>query len=409
MTDKKHLEILFKNLVEGKYTLRELDELFDSFQNEEHKNSLLQLIEQHLETDSMETPSTEGTEVVARVLKKLKNQNGMEQDTIIHYLPQRTYKWKKIVAIAAAVCLFAFAGIYFYPSTQQQVGEPSLTVAHDVAPGMNKATLTLSDGRELLLDDVEIGELTAESGISIQKSANGQLIYTVQSQDAVSDINAVNTIHTPRGGQYQVVLPDGTKVWLNSSSSLTYPVHFAAESRRVEMTGETYFEVEQLLDASGKRIPFIVECPGQTIEVLGTHFNINAYADEQQIRTTLLEGSVRLRAKDGKNNILLRPGQQAKLQGNQFSIAKVSVESSIDWKNGDFYFADESLPVIMRKIARWYDVDIQYKQNLSLQENFNGSVSRGKKLSEVLRVLSISADVDLKLVDRTILVDKKKK
>ncbi len=309
---------------------------------------------------------------------------------------------------AAILLMVSFATLYLHQSDKQVVDVP-LATTHDVEPGMNKAKLTLSDGRELLLDDVETGELLEEpAGISIQKTADGQLTYTIHNTGKDADIHSTNTISTPRGGQYRVILPDGTKVWLNSSSSLTYPVHFADNSRRVKMTGETYFEVSKSLDGSGKRIPFFVESPNQTIEVLGTHFNINAYSDEENIRTTLLEGSVRLTSVNNREGILLKPGEQAKLYNERFSVTQVNVESAVDWKNGDFIFANENLPAIMRKIARWYDVDIQYQQGLSLEENFNGRVSRGKKLSEVIKVLSISADIDLKIVDQKILISHKK-
>lgn len=302
---------------------------------------------------------------------------------------------------AAVVLLTLSAGLYFY---QQLV--PELTKVFpeqftaDIAPGGNKAILTLSDGSEISLTDAENGALTKQSGIKIIKTADGQLVYDASA--AKSSSEASNTITTPRGGQYQVNLPDGTKVWLNAASSLKFPLTFTDQKNRiVELSGEAYFEV-----AKNKNQPFKVitevrpdqEGRAQIIEVLGTHFNVNAYPDEESIRTTLLEGSVRL-----NNKVILKPGQQSIFAYDHFHLVPADTEEAVAWKNGYFMFANEDLRSIMRKISRWYDLEIVY-QGKTTDNTFIGTVSRFKEVSEVLNILELTRTVHFKIEGRRITV-----
>ncbi|HMF72741.1 MAG TPA: FecR domain-containing protein, partial [Flavitalea sp.] len=267
---------------------------------------------------------------------------------------------------------------------------------NSIATGSNKASLTLSDGTTIVLDDAANGLLTTQAGIKISKTTDGQLKYDA-SRPQPSHANGFNTIHTPRGGQYQVVLPDGSSVWLNAASSLKFPTVFSGNERKVELTGEAYFEV-----AKNKVKPFIVASGNQTLEVLGTHFNVNAYQDDGKIRTTLLEGSIKVSHTQTNAFSLLVPGQQAELR-KEIKVTKVDVKQSIAWKNGYFVFASENIQTLMQKIARWYDVDVEYEGRVTT-EGFVGSISRFEDVSEVLHMLQLTGMVHFKIVGRKIIV-----
>jgi transmembrane sensor len=308
---------------------------------------------------------------------------------------QPVFRW-----LAAAMILIAF-GLYFYPGFREdgKVIYPS-QYASKILPGGNKAILTLSDGSEISLTDAENGALTKQSGIKITKTADGQLVYDASASRSSSE--ASNTITTPRGGQYQVNLPDGTKVWLNAASSLKFPLTFTDQKNRiVELSGEAYFEV-----AKNKHQPFKVittvrpdqEGREQIIEVLGTHFNVNAYPDEESIVTTLLEGSIRL-----NNKLTLKPNQQSIFAYDHFHVVPADTEEAVAWKNGYFMFANEDLRSIMRKISRWYNLEIVY-QGKTTDNTFIGTVSRFKEVSEVLNILELTRTVHFKIEGRKITV-----
>lgn len=308
---------------------------------------------------------------------------------------QSVFRW-----LAAAMILIAL-GLYFYPGFREaeKVIYPS-RYASRILPGGNKAILTLSDGSEISLTDAENGALTKQSGIKITKTADGQLVYDASASRSSSE--ASNTITTPRGGQYQVNLPDGTKVWLNAASSLKFPLTFTDQKNRiVELSGEAYFEV-----AKNKHQPFKVvttvrpdqEGREQIIEVLGTHFNVNAYPDEESIVTTLLEGSIRL-----NNKLTLKPNQQSIFAYDHFHVVPADTEEAVAWKNGYFMFANEDLRSIMRKISRWYNLEIVY-QGKTTDNTFIGTVSRFKEVSEVLNILELTRTVHFKIEGRKITV-----
>ncbi|ALL07667.1 hypothetical protein AQ505_20540 [Pedobacter sp. PACM 27299] len=291
--------------------------------------------------------------------------------------------WPKAVAAAAAVVLMVLSvGGYFYSQNRSIETENRLSVnTHDVDPGGNKATLTLADGSKISLTDANNGELAKQSGVKISKSKNGELVYSVIASDATP--LAFNTISTPKGGVYQVNLPDGTKVWLNAASSIKFPTTFAQLSqRKVELEGEAYFEV-----AKNKKVPFVVSTGGQQVQVLGTHFNISSYSDEGELKTTLLEGSVKVIA---ANTIVLKPGQQSNLKRNGSGDLKVStanITQVMAWKNGFFHFEKENLHEVMRQLSRWYDIEVIYEVDRH-DDEFMGDIPRGIKLSEALKILS---------------------
>lgn len=295
-------------------------------------------------------------------------------------------KYRKLVvymAAAASLALIIGVGLYFNQPPPLSKSIQAKAFANDIPAGSNKAYLTLANGKKLALTNSANGTLAEEAGIKITKTADGQLVYTIADQGE-KGIAGYNSIETPRGGQYQLNLPDGTKIWINSASSLKYPASFASlKERRVELSGEAYFEV-----AKDKTHPFIVKSGRQEIQVLGTHFDVNAYPDEQLIKTTLLEGSVKL-----NKQVVLKPGEQSSLTGEKFTVKAVNVNDAVDWKNGEFVFTNESLTSILKKVSRWYDVEIKYVRTPANMPTFTGSVSRSENISGVLKMLEETSNV----------------
>jgi len=285
------------------------------------------------------------------------------------------------VSTAAVLLVTLSIGLYFFIASRQLEWSQELAFSR-VKPGGNKAYLVLSDGKRIALNDVTTGRLAMEAGVEIRKNSEGKLIYVVKDKSGVAD--QFNTVETPRGGQYELILLDGTKVWLNASSKLVYPVSFSGTgARRVELTGEAYFEV-----AKDKTHPFKVISAGQEVEVLGTHFDINSYADEPVVRTTLLEGSVRV-----NGNTVLKPGEQSVLSDGKLNVRSVNTDHVTDWKNGEFVFDNESLPSILRKVSRWYNVEVEFVNPDLRAITFTGSVSRFETVSGVLKALQRTSKV----------------
>ncbi len=311
--------------------------------------------------------------------------------------------------MAAAILLVAVAAgtVLVVHKTTAPAGlavqQPRTAVQADVPPGSNKALLTLADGSTIALDSVHTGSLMRQGNTRVLKLAGGQLKY-----DAIAGADhsksSYNVLSTPRGGQYRLVLPDGSRVWLNAASAIRYPTAFNGKDREVEVSGEAYFEITK-----NSSMPFrvlTVNHPGDadpmTIDVLGTHFNVNSYADEDAIRTTLLEGSVRV-TKDNSAG-LLKPGQQAQLKKDGvFSwVQDADVEAAVAWKDGVFEFGDEELPVILRQISRWYDVDVVYQGHVPT-DRFTGRVSRNTSLAGLLKILKLS-DIQVTVENNKIIV-----
>ena len=312
------------------------------------------------------------------------------------------YRIKKL-AIAATVLIALSISLYLYKSTQleSQVLAKKTRTFHRIVPGGNRAVLTLSDGSKIDLDGAAHGEIAKQTGISISKTADGKLVYTILGKRELNKSKtSFNTIETPKGGEYQVNLPDGTRVWLNAATSLRYPANFSGPERKVELNGEAYFEV-----APNRSKPFRVVSKDQTVEVLGTHFNINSYADEAIVRTSLLEGSIKVSIPNTGKSDVLKPGQESKIRHseNSITISSADVEESIAWKNGYFTFTNENIKSIMRKVSRWYDVDIEYSDNVP-QGGFGGRVSKTKNISEILKILELTKEVRFKIEGRRVMV-----
>jgi ferric-dicitrate binding protein FerR (iron transport regulator) len=266
---------------------------------------------------------------------------------------------------------------------------------NNVQPGGNKALLTLADGSIIALDNSPNGALAQQGNTKILK-LNGKLAYENLKLSPRKIL--YNTISTPRGGQYQIILPDGTAVWLNAATYMRFPTAFTGKERRVEISGEAYFEV-----ATNKAMPFIVSVNGSAIKVFGTHFNVMAYTDEPVLKTTLFEGSVEFY--NSGMSAALKPGQQAELNshGQIRVINDADIQEIMAWKNGYFYFERANIETVMRQIARWYNIDVVY-QNRKTADLFHADIPRNTSLSEVLKALEIAGGVKFKLEGHTITV-----
>lgn len=320
-----------------------------------------------------------------------------------------------IIRVAAAavilITLGAAAFLYLKNTSETTLAKTdNKQLINDVAPGGNKAVLTLADGSEIILDNAQNGALSQQGNTKILKLDAGQLSYKTDGTKTNGEV-LYNTIATPRGGQYQIILPDGSTVWLNAASSLRFPTAFVGKQRTVELTGEAYFEVKPLSPPTGgeQKMPFIVHVNtpsgdgGMDVQVLGTHFNVMAYTEEDAVRTTLLEGAVKVTK--GAAVGLLKPGQQAKLNktAGNIKISEADVEEVMAWKNGLFLFNNEGIKTIMRQISRWYDVDISFEGNIP-DKNFTGQISRNNNLSQVLKMLELTKEAHFKITGKNITV-----
>lgn len=317
--------------------------------------------------------------------------------------------WPRIAAAVAAIGLglwFYNAGPFVNHNSEYGVAARQ-NPAQDIAPGKSTAILMLANGKTIKLSDTKTGVVVADSELKYTDGSNieqeGAALISASSPQQLTAV-------TPRGGTYVVTLPDGTKAWLNAASSIKFPNSFKKSANRVvRLTGEAYFEVHK--DSAH---PFIVISGGQQVEVLGTHFNINAYEDEKNVRTTLLEGSVRVAPTQNASGskaagIILKPNQQAVLKpSKEIDVVEVSASDAIDWKNGEFVSKNESLASIMRKISRWYNVDVVYTTEELKNKTFDGSLSRYDNVSRILKAIEFAGAVKFKFEGKTITVLDKK-
>jgi transmembrane sensor len=299
---------------------------------------------------------------------------------------------RKWLAIAATIVVVFTIGLLFYNHQSQDKAVQKLAEANLIKPGKTGATLTLANGKKIFLSDATKGELVNEAGVTISKTADGILIYEINGD--YQGANKLNTITTAKGETYQLRLPDGTTIWLNAASSLTYATTLYKNGiRSVKLNGEAYFEV-----AKDKNHPFIVETAEQRVEVLGTHFNLSAYADEALTKTTLLEGSVRL-----NHNTVLKPNEQATSINGKIEVETVDVNEAIAWKNGKFIFNSADINAVMRQLSRWYNVEVVY-QNERPTTTFTGKISRYDDISKILDKINYTGEAHLKVEGRRIMV-----
>jgi transmembrane sensor len=298
---------------------------------------------------------------------------------------------------AAAVVFVVFSFTSYISLTKKK----EHVFATDVLPGKNKAVLTLADGKKISLSDAMNGDIAKEAGFSITKTADGQLVYNIAESKNTEDTR-LNTISTPNGGEWQIRLPDGSTVWLNAASSIQYSLNIGtAKQRVVKLDGEAYFEV-----AKNAAHPFIVETDKQSVEVLGTHFNINSYRDEIVTKTTLLEGSVRVLHPSTNQSEILKPGEQSIVSISGIDVKGVDVDEAIAWKNGYFMFNNEKQESILRKVARWYNVEIEYADPAAKEVMYYGTVSRFEKISKVLTKFEQTGEVRFDIKGNKVIVYK---
>ena len=393
----EQLRNLFEKYLNNSCGLEETQQLMDYFGAGENPAHLKALISSALKNEDEHYKNDSAiANVLVQVDKDLFDQ--IQQNTT--HAPEVKHKklsvWIKIAAVAAILTII-FSGIYFFNNQSAKLPAVAKVVPQDVQPGEFGATLTMANGRKVNLGNASKGEISRESGIIISKTDDGRLAY--QSVGNVSDPNALNTLSTARGETYQVRLPDGSLVYLNAASSITYSAALMQNGKRmVKLNGEAYFEV-----AKDKLHPFLVETSKQTVEVLGTHFNISSYADDEMEKTTLLEGSVKVSTSG--NTKILKPGQQAKLKGGKIQVSETDTDLAVAWKNNEFVVESEHLENIMKMVERWYNVEVVYMGEKTNQR-FSGKVSRFDKLSKVLEIVEYTGEAHFKVKGRTVYVSR---
>ncbi len=370
----------------------EAEELLDKYANGICTEEELSILHTWYLEQTIDIPEISAEEV-EMAKQEVWNNLPIHETNIVRTVKLSPFKWIKRIAVAAVAILSLSLGYYFIQRNQPNLSKP-IAKQELILPGGNKAVLTLADGTSVDLNQAQNGLLSHSNGTNIIKAYDGKIIYNNTNNETRSV--AWNTLSVPAGGYYNVILSDSTVVWLNSKSSLKYPTEFTEKERIVELNGEGYFEV-----AHRNNQPFKVITEEQTVEVLGTHFNINAYHNEQAITTTLLEGSVKVSA-SGIQKILI-PNQQARLRNGNMSIIQCNAENAIDWANNDFIFDNEDLSSIMRKISRWYNVEVSYPSHLA-NLKFTGSISRSKNITQVLTIMELTGMVNFKVKGRRITV-----
>lgn len=376
MNQETFYQELIERYVAGSASAKEVDLLLHLMDDEDFCRILDKTMDQHL----------------VQNLQKAKNTQAIN-------IQRKKYR---SVGIAASLLLMVSLSAYFFLTKNKEVEiENKMAVVENaIHPIENKAVLTLADGKKIILTEHNNGVLAKEAGMAVYKSKDGVLVYKMSPSSSTSKAIAYNTISTPRGGQYQIVLEDGSKIWLNAASAITFPTVFGPKERKIEISGEVYCEISK----DAKR-PFRVGFGKQVVEVLGTHFNINAYSDEAATKTTLLEGSIKLINTTTSQSNLLVPGEQGKMEkaDNQLKITRVNTENIVSWKEGYLIFQQEPLESIMRKVSRWYNVDVVYENGIP-QKKFGGRISKFDNIQQLLDVLSATGSVKFKTQGRRVTV-----
>jgi len=382
--DSERLQYLFERYQASSCTEEELEELNDWYEKLGAGNGQ---IEHWINQAGGEEQLTEE---LYRNFNKRKNIQKRHQLS--------SWSWK---VSAAAILILLGTGLLFYKFFPGRSEIPAELAQVPIPPGKNKAVLTLADGTKIILDESNNGAIFHKNGVLITKTDSGSLVYHNEKNPVVtSDKMTYHTLYVPRGGQYKVKLPDGTNVWMNSESTLYFPITSNGKDRQVRLTGEAYFEV-----AHNKRQPFKVQTGDQLVSVLGTHFNVKGYPGDADIATTLLQGSVRISKLSTGQAKMLLPGQQSNLKesGKDIEIAYVKTDQAIAWKNGYFLFDNQDIKSVMKTISRWYNVDITYNNRLG-NDRFGGTFSRNANLSELLANLQELGGVRFQVTNRNIIV-----
>lgn len=401
MSEKKNIESLFQRYLKNECTPAEIKELLQYFDSPENELLLRRLIKQQSEANedvNFVADSNSLLDAAFSNIQKTIAANNVKNTQIIPF-----YKHFLFRAVAAAVLIFLIAAQAFYfllPKSRRAVAKTeNVHKVKDILPGRNNAVLTLDNGKTITLDSAGNGLLAKQGNMMVLK-INGQIAYKAAT-GVIGAKPVYNTITTAKGNDYQLVLSDGSKVWLNAASSIHFPSYFSGEERKVEITGEAYFEVSH-----DRSKPFKVEfnnAAGEKseVEVLGTHFDVNAYPDEENIKATLLQGSVKIRR--GNKTQLLSPGEQAILTSDAITLKKnIDVSQVVAWKDGYFLFANADIRSIMLQVARWYDVQVTFEGKIPA-DGFTGKISRNVPLSKFLKVLELN-DVHVKTEGRMVTI-----
>ncbi|OQP64036.1 hypothetical protein A3860_21710 [Niastella vici] len=381
---------LFQRFVQNTCTREEMEELYTWIQDKEEGDLQLLMDERFNNiTDTGKADTVDWNHMFRQIIETKRR------------APVKRL-WYRVAIAASVLLIISLLGYYII---NKQTGRPKeivkrYSVLHDIkAPQLTRATIVLANGEKIYLDSAVAGELARQGNMKVEKLDNGELAYKKTSAVGTEEIK-YNTLNNPRGSQVvTLALADGTRVWLNAGSSLTFPVAFVGTERKVSITGEAYFEVEK-----NPKMPFRVQFSSAgregTVEVLGTHFNVNAYDDEPAVNTTLLEGAVKV--KSGSGSIILKPGEQASLSHSSQTSHPISVQTVMAWKNGLFNFNNTDIQTVMRQIARWYDVEVEY-QGIP-KDKYAGEMSRQSQLSNVFKILETMGGVQFKIEGKKVTV-----
>lgn len=386
-SSQNNIEVLCKKYIDRSISEEELNEMLDYFKVYGIPRSFDHLLHKEFSNTIARNPSEELQDLTDKVRLNLKKH-------IVSKKKSDLYRWLPYVAAVFISGMIAISWFMFLPQADDNV-----LSKRDIMPGGNKATITLADGSVLTLDENREGIIIEGQEITYNDGTSTVLALESSSPQLL-------TLSTPRGGTYKVTLADGTTVWLNAESTLKYPSRFAKGERVVELEGEAYFDVKRLQteNSAAHFQPFKVVSANQTITVLGTEFNVSAYHDEEDTKTTLVDGKVRIAKLRSHENITLLPGEQGKNGKNGLEKNKVDVYDYVDWKNGEFVFRNETAKEVLQRIARWYDIAIDYSDYVPSDEIFSGSISRYSNLRTVLNIMQEAGDLALDVRERTVIV-----
>ncbi|EDM36263.1 putative anti-sigma factor [Pedobacter sp. BAL39] len=395
MNTSERLQELFALHVAKKATQQEQQEFWDYIDDPAYNNNVDELLSVAFlsQTDDYSLEQSQSESMLRQVFKSGK-------------APVLTTKvrplWSRLGAAAAAAIVICVGAYFFNKNREERQDQLAM---EKILPGNQAATLTLANGKKIRLSGANNGTIANEAGITITKTSDGTLQYHISDAPAAAEgkMRHYNTLSTAKGETYQVKLPDGTVVYLNAASSITYESSYAnSPERRVKLQGEGYFEVARVSRPVGKGsraqmlVPFIVETNRQQIEVLGTHFNVNSYTDEKAVKTTLLEGIVRVSLSSSASTeasgsrVTLKPGQQAVLSSTDvISVQNVEAENFIAWKNGFFHFEDASVETVLRQFARWYNIEVIYTGKMPVRQ-FTGDIYRNVSFAEALKIIGFA-------------------
>lgn len=394
MKKSKNNKEVFERYLSNTHSVEDFRRIQSYFSTQD-EGELFDLVENKIAEDYHE-------DEVAKVAHIISKTDEVIDKLIVHEVQIRTVmrnptaRNTNVLSFAVAavlLCIVSFSLYFMRTKSDTQIETRNL--AEDASPGDNKATLILGDGTVLSLDSMDLGVISETKGLLVSKDDDGIITYKSKPILKDSEIN-FSTLKTPRGGQYRVILEDGTKVWLNAASSIRYPNRFATHERKIELVGEAYFEVSKNRDK-----PFIVVSEGHQVKVLGTEFNINTYDYQGNTQTTLIEGSVEIAHRN--NKLKLAPGQQALVKNEKITLVdKIDTKQATAWKRGEFYFDGANMEEIMHQVQKWYNVDVEYRG--TIDHAFVLKINRNVNLSEILNILEMTDLVHFKFEENKIIV-----